>query len=89
MAWRPPPGRGFWAVTRHADVWTVDRDFQTYSSEPTIMISDPLSEGGGFGPSGMRTRMRAKKPGSRIRLPLAKMPRTAWVPVLVSTLGAT
>ena len=24
-----PNGSGFWAVTRHADVWAVDRDFQT------------------------------------------------------------
>ncbi len=44
-----PGGQGFWAVTRHADVWAVDRDFQTYSSEPTIMITDPLAEAGGFG----------------------------------------
>jgi cytochrome P450 len=36
-----PAGTGFWAVTRYDDVWTVDRDFQTYSSEPTIMIADP------------------------------------------------
>lgn len=35
-----PDGPGFWAVTRYEDVWTVDRDFQTYSSEPTIMIAD-------------------------------------------------
>jgi len=43
-------GKGFWAVTRYADVWTVDRDFQTYSSEPTIMISDPAAEAAlGFG----------------------------------------
>lgn len=41
-----PGGRGFWAVTRHADIWAVDRDFQTYSSEPTIMITDPVSEMG-------------------------------------------
>lgn len=39
-----PGGAGFWAVTRHADVFAVDRDFQTYSSEPTIMITDPLAE---------------------------------------------
>ncbi|HUO11655.1 MAG TPA: cytochrome P450 [Caulobacteraceae bacterium] len=46
-----PAGRGFWAVTRYEDVWTVDRDFQTYSSEPTIMIADPSEgqNGGGFG----------------------------------------
>ncbi|WP_397404110.1 cytochrome P450 [Phenylobacterium sp.] len=41
-----PGGKGFWAVTRHADVWAVDRDFETYSSEPTIMITDPSSEMG-------------------------------------------
>ena len=41
-----PGGKGFWAVTRHADIWAVDRDFQTYSSEPTIMITDPASEMG-------------------------------------------
>ena len=41
-----PDGRGFWAITRHADVWTVDRDFSTFSSEPTIMIADPLAEFG-------------------------------------------
>lgn len=35
-----PQGRGFWALTRYADVWAVDHDFQTYSSEPTIMIPD-------------------------------------------------
>ena len=52
-----PNGRGFWAVTRYEDVWTVDRDFQTYSSEPTIMITDPLSEVGGFGPYKMMLMM--------------------------------
>jgi cytochrome P450 len=36
-----PGGRGFWALTRYADVWAVDHDFQTFSSEPTIMIADP------------------------------------------------
>jgi cytochrome P450 len=45
-----PNGKGFWAVTRFKDVWEVDRDFQTYSSEPTIMISDPAAEAAlGFG----------------------------------------
>lgn len=58
VAWHDEPGgRGFWAVTRHADVWAVDRDFQAYSSEPTIMISDPLSEAGGFGPYKMMLMM--------------------------------
>ncbi len=45
-----PNGKGFWAVSRFKDVWEVDRDFQTYSSEPTIMISDPAAEAAlGFG----------------------------------------
>jgi cytochrome P450 len=45
-----PAGKGFWAVTRFRDVWEVDRDFQNYSSEPTIMISDPAAEAAqGFG----------------------------------------
>jgi cytochrome P450 len=39
-----PDGKGFWAVTRFEDVWNVDRDFSNYSSEPTIMISDPAAE---------------------------------------------
>lgn len=53
-----PNGRGFWAVTRHADVWAVDRDFQAYSSEPTIMIQDPAAEqAAGFGPYKMMLMM--------------------------------
>ncbi len=45
-----PNGPGFWAVTRYDDVYHVDRSFQTFSSEPTIMIQDPLSEQqGAFG----------------------------------------
>jgi len=39
-----PGGKGFWAVTRFKDVWEVDRDFQNFSSEPTIMIADPAAE---------------------------------------------
>jgi cytochrome P450 len=35
-------GTGFWAVTRYKDVYDVDRNFQAFSSEPTIMIQDPL-----------------------------------------------
>ncbi|HEY2749825.1 cytochrome P450 [Phenylobacterium sp.] len=53
-----PGGRGFWAVTRHADVWAVDRDFQAFSSEPTIMIPDPPpGQGQGFGPYKMMLMM--------------------------------
>jgi len=45
-----PNGKGFWAVTRYKDVWEVDRDFQNFSSEPTIMIQDPAAEQAlGFG----------------------------------------
>ena len=53
-----PGGRGFWAVTRHADVWAVDRDFEAYSSGPTIMITDPLEGAGqGFGAHKMMLMM--------------------------------
>ncbi|HEX3363723.1 cytochrome P450 [Phenylobacterium sp.] len=53
-----PNGRGFWAVTRHADVWSVDRDFQAFSSGPTILISDPAAEQAqGFGPYKMMLMM--------------------------------
>jgi len=48
--WNPEPdGTGFWAVTRYADVYAVDHDHQSYSSEPTIMIADPPpGENGGM-----------------------------------------
>jgi cytochrome P450 len=39
-----PNGPGFWAVTRYKDVYDVDRNFQAFSSEPTIMIQDPLQD---------------------------------------------
>jgi cytochrome P450 len=53
-----PNGKGFWAVTRHADVWAVDRDFQAFSSEPTILIGDPPpGQGQGFGPYKMMLMM--------------------------------
>ncbi|THD53234.1 cytochrome P450 [Phenylobacterium sp.] len=53
-----PNGAGFWAVTRHADVWAVDRDFQAFSSEPTILIPDPPpGQGQGFGPHKMMLMM--------------------------------
>jgi len=42
VSWHEEPdGPGFWALTRYADVRAVDRDFQRFSSEPTIMIADP------------------------------------------------
>ncbi len=53
-----PSGPGYWAVTRFQDVWDVDRNFQAFSSEPTIMIQDPLAEAGsGFGPYKMMLMM--------------------------------
>lgn len=60
VRWHEEPGEGagFWAVTRHADVWAVDRDFQAFSSEPTIMIPDPPpGQGQGFGPYKMMLMM--------------------------------
>ncbi|HXZ85668.1 MAG TPA: cytochrome P450, partial [Myxococcota bacterium] len=36
-----PDGPGFFALTRHADVVAVGRDSATFSSVPTIMITDP------------------------------------------------
>ena len=43
--WHEDPfGGGYWAVTRYKDVYDVDRNFQAFSSEPTIMIQDPLAE---------------------------------------------
>lgn len=41
-----PRGPDFWVVTRRADVIAVEKDHETFSSEPTIMIADP---GGGLG----------------------------------------
>jgi cytochrome P450 len=35
-----PDGPGFWAVTRYDDVKHVGRDSETFSSEPTVMITD-------------------------------------------------
>jgi cytochrome P450 len=43
-----PHGRGFWALTRYADVFAVDHDFQSFSSGPTILIDDPIGDGDGM-----------------------------------------
>jgi len=51
-----PNGPGYCAVTRFQDVWDVDRNFQSYSSEPTIMIQDPLAQQN-FGPYKMMLMM--------------------------------
>jgi cytochrome P450 len=57
--WNPEPGGpGFWAVTRYADVYAVDHDFQSYSSAPTIMITDPLAgQDGALGEAKMMLMM--------------------------------
>jgi cytochrome P450 len=53
-----PGGAGFWALTRYADVFAVDHDFQNFSSEPTIMIADPgIGEGGTLGDAKMMLMM--------------------------------
>lgn len=52
-----PQGPGFWAVTRYADVLAVDRDWQTFSSEPTVMIADPEPAAGAFGAHKMMLMM--------------------------------
>jgi len=39
--WNPEPnGRGFWSVTRHADIATVDRDPQTFTSTKFVNLED-------------------------------------------------
>jgi cytochrome P450 len=35
-----PDGPGFWVVTRYDDVKAIGRDADTFSSEPTVMITD-------------------------------------------------
>jgi cytochrome P450 len=49
-------GPGFWALTRYADVFAVDHDFQNFSSEPTIMIPD-TDVGTAFGDAKMMLMM--------------------------------
>jgi cytochrome P450 len=51
-----PGGPGYYAVTRYQDVYDVDRNFQAFSSEPTIMIQDPLAQQN-FGPYKMMLMM--------------------------------
>ncbi|HEX4296293.1 MAG TPA: cytochrome P450 [Rhizomicrobium sp.] len=50
-------GPGYWAVTRYQDVYDIDRNFQAFSSEPTIMIQDGPEGVGGFGPYKMMLMM--------------------------------
>jgi len=37
-------GPGFWAVTRHADVFAIGHDPKRFSSQPTVMIEDPPAD---------------------------------------------
>jgi len=46
---KEPAGPGYYAITRYQDVYDVDRNFQTFSSEPTIMIQDALNQETSFG----------------------------------------
>ncbi len=61
-----PNGPGFWAVTRHEDVKTVGRDAALYSSEPTIMITDPPA--GAENPFGDHKMMLMSDPPYHTRL---------------------
>jgi cytochrome P450 len=40
--WQPEPdgGPGIWVLTRHADIKAVETDSETFSSEPTTVITD-------------------------------------------------
>jgi cytochrome P450 len=42
--WDEPDGRGFWAVTRYADVLTVSRETEVYSSASGIRMEDMDAE---------------------------------------------
>jgi cytochrome P450 len=44
-----PNGPGYWAITRYKDVWDIDRNFQSFSSEPTIMIQDSSDQSTNMG----------------------------------------
>ena len=36
----PAPNHGFWAITRHADIQTVDRDAETFTSEQFVNLEE-------------------------------------------------
>ena len=42
MHWNPEPApnHGFWAVTRYDDIWTVDRDPETFTSEKFVNLEE-------------------------------------------------
>jgi cytochrome P450 len=56
-----PDGPGFWAVTRYEDVKEVGRDHRTFSSVPTIMITDP-PPGAAMTPEGHQMMLMADPP---------------------------
>src|SRR5687768_14108631 len=40
--WNPEasPNAGFWAVTRYEDIWTVDKDPETFTSEQFVSLEE-------------------------------------------------
>lgn len=40
--WTPeaPPNSGFWAVTKYSDIWTVDRDSETFTSTKYVNLEE-------------------------------------------------
>jgi len=36
----PAPNHGFWAVTRYEDIWAVDRDTETFTSEKFVNLEE-------------------------------------------------
>lgn len=36
----PAPNHGFWAVTRYEDIWTVDKDPETFTSEKFVNLEE-------------------------------------------------
>lgn len=40
----PAPNSGFWAVTKYDDIWTVDRDPETFTSEQFVNLEEVAPE---------------------------------------------
>jgi cytochrome P450 len=36
----PEPNHGFWAITRYEDIWAVDRDVETFTSEKFVNLEE-------------------------------------------------